>query len=388
MAKKLFFKDELNETWRNAREKGIENAKGRGHKPSSLHNDKKDMLYAASEMQDIGCMDPANIDQAVFNRWREYTMSDANRSKKAITESGFKKRKEALILLLEANDLNGPLKVVRMHRSDIRQTEFVYWSPLELDAMSERAIEVFETESKKRVSAIAHIIHIVCPPRRNDTASIKWDYFDLDQRILLFPAKKNGKQPGNLIEERFVPILREWKEETSNFDEGGEYLFPSSMAHRSGTTKKKRAHITGKMISEYLNYIQTTTHLPDGSQPKTLSSQKYRRSFAMRALNEGCSLEYVAKVLGDSVETVEKYYCRYIINQAHRREFEKMNRRNTRISSEGSAQPKWMSRHTRPLPNANEMAIAEGFRLHERNRASVYGSGGMDASENGGRWGI
>ncbi len=91
---------------------------------------------------------------------------------------------------------------------------------------------------------------------------------------------------------------------------------------------------------------------------------------------------------GKTVETVEKYYCRYIINQAHRREFEKMNRRNTRISSEGSAQPKMDESTHSPLPNANEMAIAEGFRLHERNRASVYGSGGMDASENGGRWGI
>ena len=32
--------------------------------------------------------------------------------------------------------------------------------------------------------------------------------------------------------------------------------------------------------------------------------------------------------------------------------------------------------------------IAEGFRLHESNKASVYGSEGTDASESGGRWGI
>ena len=34
------------------------------------------------------------------------------------------------------------------------------------------------------------------------------------------------------------------------------------------------------------------------------------------------------------------------------------------------------------------MAIAEGFKLHERNKASVNGKGGSDAGSYGGRWGI
>ena len=35
-----------------------------------------------------------------------------------------------------------------------------------------------------------------------------------------------------------------------------------------------------------------------------------------------------------------------------------------------------------------EYGIAEGFRLHERNKASVYGTGGSNAESYGGRWGI
>ena len=39
---------------------------------------------------------------------------------KAISDTSFKKRKEALIVLLKALDLVGPLKVVQQHRGDIR----------------------------------------------------------------------------------------------------------------------------------------------------------------------------------------------------------------------------------------------------------------------------
>ena len=108
MPKKSFFENELNDAWREAREKGIEYGIALGHKDGTQENDRKGMLYVACEMQDLGCMAPSDIDVAAFNRWREYVMSDRNRRGKAISESGFKKRKEALIVLLKALDLIGP----------------------------------------------------------------------------------------------------------------------------------------------------------------------------------------------------------------------------------------------------------------------------------------
>jgi hypothetical protein len=135
MGKKLFYQDELNGCWSTAREKGMEYARVRGHSPNTLHNDQKDMLYAGCEMQDIGCMNPAEIDQSIFNRWREYTMSDGNRNCKAITEKGFKKRKEAMILLLRANQLNEQLAIIQMHRSNIRHERLEYWDEDELEAI-------------------------------------------------------------------------------------------------------------------------------------------------------------------------------------------------------------------------------------------------------------
>ena len=388
MPKKSFFENELNSAWHEAREKGIEYGIALGHKEGTQGNDRKGMLYVACEMQDIGCMDPSDIDVSVFNRWREYTMSDGNRRGKAISDTSFKKRKEALIVLLKALDLVGPLKVVQQHRSDIRAKEIQYWSREELEAMTRRAMEVFRNEPKRRSRAIAHIIHVIAPPRREDTASIRWDYFDLKRRRLLFPAKKNGQQPGNVIQERFIPILSAWKEITSE-DEGGDvYLFPSSRAQKSGSTKKRMPHISGKTIVQYLTYIRETTSISDNNTPQSLSSQKYRHTFAMHALESGCTLEFVAKVLGDSIQTVERYYSRFLLNNAHEREFDKMYGGNARVDSEGSSQPAWLSRHERELPDANAMAIAEGFRLHERNKASVYGTGGSNAESYGGRWGI
>ena len=99
-------------------------------------------------------------------------------------------------------------------------------------------------------------------------------------------------------------------------------------------------------------------------------------------------MEFVAKVLGDSIQTVERYYSRFLLNNAHKREFDKMYGGNERVSSEGSYQPAWLTRHVRDLPDANAMAIAEGFRLHERNKAPVNGTRGLDAGSYGGRWGI
>ena len=81
MPKKSFFENELNNTWREAREKGIEYGIALGHKEGTQGNDRKGMLYVACEMQDLGCMAPSDIDVAAFNRWREYVMSDRNRTK-------------------------------------------------------------------------------------------------------------------------------------------------------------------------------------------------------------------------------------------------------------------------------------------------------------------
>jgi hypothetical protein len=163
MPKKSFFENELNDAWREAREKGVAFGIALGHKDGTQENDRKGMLYVACEMQDLGCMAPSDIDVAAFNKWREYVMSDRNRRGKAISESGFKKRKEALIVLLKALDLIGPLKVVQQHRSDIRAKEIQYWSREELEAMTRRAMEVFRSEPKRRSRAIAHIIHVIAP---------------------------------------------------------------------------------------------------------------------------------------------------------------------------------------------------------------------------------
>ena len=81
MPKKSFFENELNNTWREAREKGIE-VRYRT-RPQGGHPGERQEGHALRRLRDAGhsCMDPSDIDVNVFNRWREYTMSDGNRKR-------------------------------------------------------------------------------------------------------------------------------------------------------------------------------------------------------------------------------------------------------------------------------------------------------------------
>ena len=228
---------------------------------------------------------------------------------------------------------------------------------------------------------------------------MKWAWINFDEETILFPSKKNGSQPGNIIEPRFTHILKRWKQITAEHNGGDEFVFPASMAQVSGTTKSKRNHVTGKTIAKHLEYIRDTTILPDGGQPQKLSSHKYRHSFAMRALKQSCTLSFIAKVLGDTLATVEQFYSRFLLNDVHRSEHEKMlfteETEEPWISSEGTAQHPKLRRPLHPLPTAYQMNIAEGFRLFFRNggkrgNGSGSGRGGSASfgSEGYGRWGI
>ena len=76
-----------------------------GHSKGSQRNDRMLTLYVACEFQDLGVLRPEDIDQELFLEWKDYVMSDLNRSGKGITENGFKKRKEAYLLMMLANKL-------------------------------------------------------------------------------------------------------------------------------------------------------------------------------------------------------------------------------------------------------------------------------------------
>ena len=373
MARKIYCEEELNEEWKEAREKAIERGMALGHSKGSQRNDRMLSLYVACEFQDLGVLRPEDITQELFLEWKDHVMSDLNRSGKGITENGFKKRKEAFLLIMRANKLQDQTEIGEMHKQRIGPSEFSFWDDETLEQMTVRAMEIFDNEPKKRAAAIAHMIHSDCPPRREDTARMRWSYFDFKDGKLLFPARKNGERPGNFIDERFIPYFRRWKEETSRYPDGDDLVFPSSMAQRSGTKASGSKRVTGKTVAKWLAYVRDTTTLANGERPLELSSQKYRHSFCMKAFAQGCTPRFVSKVLGDSYSTIERYYSRYMLDEQHRKESERMRRKSSRITSEGTVQPPRLFRHNRPLPSALSMALAEGFGLYE---------------EGGGRWGI
>jgi hypothetical protein len=83
--------------------------------------------------------------------------------------------------------------------------------------------------------------------------------------------------------------------------------------------------------------------------------------------------------MDDSIQTVKRYYSHFLLNNAHERELDKMYGGNTRVDSEISSQPSLLTRHVGGLLDANAMAIAEGFGLHERYKDSIKGRAGQDA---------
>ena len=253
MARKIYREEELNEEWKEAREKAIERGMALGHSNGSQRNDRMLSLYVACEFQDLGVLRPEDITQELFLEWKDHVMSDLNRSGKGITENGFKKRKEAYLLIMRANKLQDQIEIGEMHKQRISPSEFSFWDDETLEQMTVRAMEIFDNEPKKRAAAIAHMIHSDCPPRREDTARMRWSYFDFKDGKLLFPARKNGERPGNFIDERFIPYFRRWKEETSRYPDGDDLVFPhhemcAGHAHVATGTPFARAYAHAGMV--------------------------------------------------------------------------------------------------------------------------------------------
>ena len=175
------------------------------------------------------------------------------------------------------------------------------------------------------------------------------------------------------MQERYIPILNEYKQWVSKFDGGDVYLFPKAMLSKSGTTKKNVPHATDKTIRLWLYEVRDSTKL-NGEDIQKLSSHSYRHSLAMRYLGVGNTFENIAMVLGDEIGTLERHYAELIPTEAQRLAHQRAFKLSNWISSEGTAQPEWLRR-----PRGSDANFAMW---------SSIPSKGYGLESNGGRWGI
>ena len=363
--------DQLSEAWKKARQEAMTRSQAKNNSKGTQDNIRRNSLYLGLEFQRLGVVDPRDISQDDFLRWLD-GLKEGTLGTKQLGSTTIKKRVETLRAVLQACKLTEQLEFVDFWKPDREVKEIRYWSVEELEAMDERALAMFrEDELKPR--AMAHLIHSMMAPRISDVAAFRWEYFDFQAKTIQFRASKNQKRCSQFIQERYIPILKQYYSYISQFKAGDVYLFPSSILSTSGTTKVVRDHATDKTIRMWLKQVRDSATL-NGEPVQSLPSHSYRHSLSMRYLANGNTFENIAMVLGDEISTLEKHYAELVPNDAQRLAFERAFKMSAWISSEGTVQPEWLKR-PRGLDSNRTVWRSPPNR-------------GFGLSEGSGRWGI
>ena len=362
---------QLSQAWREAREEAMARSQAKNNSKGTQDNIRRNSVYLGLECQRLGITSPSDMTQDDFLRWLD-GLREGTLGTKKLGSTTIKKRVETLRAVLQACKLTEQLDFVDLWKPDREVKEIRYWTVEELEAMDERALAMFgDDELKPR--AMAHLIHSMMAPRISDVAAFQWEYFDFQAKTIQFRAQKNQKRCSQFIQERYIPILRQYYDYITQFKDGDVYLFPSSILNASGTTKMVRDHATDKTIRMWLKQVRDSASL-NGEPVQTLPSHSYRHSLAMRYLANGNTFENIAMVLGDEIGTLEKHYAELVPNDAQRLAFERAFKMSSWISSEGTVQPEWLKR-PRGLDSNRTVWRSPPNR-------------GFGLSEGSGRWGI
>jgi len=344
MAKKLYYQNELTNEWKEGLEASIKVGKLRNHREKTTQRNDRDLaLWVALDFQDMGIMSPESLQEEswlkLVNRYR----NSQTRSKRKITEKSIKKRREGLIQTLEGLGMQEHLKVVRIWQPKKEDASIRYWSEDEFESMNRTAFDRIQNSSKPE-RGIIHLLMSTIAPRRSDAAEFKWESIDFNQRLITFKAKKNGTICTSMIQESFIPVLMEYKEEVSKSVGGDVYLFPSSRAQSSGTVKTYREHVSDKTIVSWLKDISRNSFLRDGTPVQNLSAHCYRHTLAMRYVGKGEPIQRVCTILGDTIATIETHYSERVFTAEDKMAFHRVNKNSRRESSEETSQPDFLTR--------------------------------------------
>jgi integrase len=343
MGIKQYHEEELTPDWVRARQASINDGELRNHRDSTKKNDHKIPLWVACDFMDIGVNSAEEVTDQDWLTLIERFRAGKNRSGNPLKEASIRKRKEGLIQMLRALKLFDTLDFVEKWKENKVSKEITYWNCDEMEAMNQQAL-LFATDEKMLKFAAVHLLHYHIAPRRQDTATFKWDYIDLNEGTIQFFASKNGKRCVSFIEPRFLPVFKKYKSWLEEEGHDMTYLFPSSNAGNSGTTKVKRPHISDKSVNLWLAKVRNGATSFYSSTIRTYASHTYRHSLAMRFLNSRGTFEDVARILGDTVATIETHYSELGFTPAFREAWEAAHVRSTMNTTEGTAQPEWLDR--------------------------------------------
>ena len=365
MGNKLYNEHELTDDWARARDASIHYGELRNHRASTKKNDSRGSLWVACDFMDMGVMSAEAIKDNDWLALVERYRAGMTRSGNELTEGSIRKRKEALVQILKATRLSDTLHFVEMWKETKEAKEITYWNLEEMEAMNQYSL-LLAQETKTLKFAVVHFLHYHISPRRQDSAKFKWDFIDLNEGTIQFFASKNGKRCVSFIEGRFLPVFKKYKAWLAEQGHDTTYLFPTSNAGKSGTTKVKLPHVSDKSVSSWLARVRNESSPFYGDTIRPYSSHTYRHSLAMRFLNSGATFEDVARILGDTVATIEAHYSELGFTPSFRKAWETAHARSKMQTTEGTAQPEWLDRFRM-------------VRTSNHHRAGVHASWGTDS---------
>ena len=100
----------------------------------------------------------------------------------------------------------------------------------------------------------------------------------------------------------------------------------------------------------------------------------YRHSLAMRFLDSGATYEDVARILGDTVATIETHYSELGFTPSFRKAWETAHARSKMQTTDGTAQPEWLDRFRKVrTPNHHKVGVHASRGTDSRLLADVPG---------------
>ena len=343
MGIKQYHTEELTPDWTRARDASIHYGELRNHRASTKKNDHRISLWVACDFMDMGVESAEAIGEKDWLNLVERYRAGQTRSGRTFSEGSIRKRKEGLVQILKATKLSDTLHFVEMWKETKESKEVTYWTIEEMESMNQYVLRLAR-DTKMLKFAVVHLLHYHIAPRRQASAKFKWDYIDLTKGTIQFFATKNRKRCVSFIEPRFLPIFKKYKEWLEEQGHDDTYLFPTSNAGKSGTTKVNRPYVSDKSINSWLAKVRNGAASFCGETIRPYSSHTYRHSLAMRFLNSGAVYEDIARILGDTVAAVEEHYSELGFTPAFRKAWEAAHVRSSMNTTEGTAQPEWLDR--------------------------------------------
>jgi integrase len=136
--------------------------------------------------------------------------------------------------------------------------------------------------------------------RRDDLVHIEWKNIDLKDRSITFFEQKKDRLHTIYFGEKFQSDLTQFK---ASLPKNCKYLLPKYYITKDGIKYYPDRHISSRTVYNLYNTIRRNAGFKEDSGFHSL-----RASAAKRAAESGWSLLEISKLLGDSPDTVQKYY--------------------------------------------------------------------------------